>query len=87
MGLWKVTFEMVVESDVAVEQTQLVVDVLEANSYYDLLNRRLEKSVENALVDFKNLPKGALHIEVEVVECIELSDDIDSMATSVFKLE
>lgn len=85
MGLWKVTYEMVVESDVAVEQTQLVVDVLEANSYYELLNKHLQKSVETALVDFKNLPKGAIHIEVDVVECVELANIDITKETSVFK--
>lgn len=68
-----VTYEMVVETSTAVEQTQMVVDVLEAKSYYDLLNNKLQSSIEDILVDIKNLPKGQLHIEVDIVECIELA--------------
>ena len=75
MGLWKVTYEMVVESHTAIEQTQLVVDIVQADSYYDLLNKRLQTSLESILPDFNNLPKGQLHIEVDLLECVELAVD------------
>mgnify|MGYP003144001437 CR=1 FL=1 len=71
MGYWLISYEMCLESAVATLK-QTVVDVVLADSYFEVINDSLRESIERITESLIDVPEGHVIIDVEVIEVKEM---------------
>lgn len=73
MSNWSITYELHIESKEE-NHKQVVFDILDADSYFDLINNGLRDSVaEITKRTLGEKVKGLIEIQVEVIEVKELN--------------
>ena len=71
MGYWQISYEMCIESAFATLK-QMVVDVVVADSYFEVINESLRESVEKTTESMIESPEGHVTIDVDVIEVKEM---------------
>ena len=71
MSNWSIAYELNIESKTE-SHGQVVLDIVKASSYFDLINRGLRDSVEKITETTLGKKHGLIQIQVDVIEVKEL---------------